>query len=164
MCCILGEGNGNPLQYSCLENPRDRGAWWAAVYEVAQSQTRLKQHSSSSCILGPCWLFILNIAVVNCCCCSVPNLCLTLCDPMDCRTPGFAVLYYLPEFAQIHLHCISDAIWPSHPLLPSSPLAFSLSQNQGLFQWIGSSHQIAKVLELQLQHQSFQWIFRVDFL
>ena len=82
---------------------------------------------------------------------------------MDCNTPGFPVLHYLPEFAQTHVHWVSDAIRPSHPLSPSSP-AFNLSQHQGLFQWVGSLHQVAKVLELQLQHLSFQWIFSTDFL
>ena len=72
--------------------------------------------------------------------------------------------HQLPEFTQTHVHWIGDAIQPSHPLLsPSSP-TFNLSQQQGLFQWVSSSHQVAKVLEFQLQHQSFQWIFRTDFL
>ena len=74
------------------------------------------------------------------------------------------VHHQLPELAQTHVHWIGDAIQPSHPLLPPSPPAFSLSQHQGLFQWMGSEHQVAKVLELQLQPQSFQWIFGVDFL
>ena len=87
-----------------------------------------------------------------------------LCDPMDCSTPGFPVRHFLPEFAQTHIHWVGDAIQPSHPLSSPSPLALNLSQHQGLFQWVSSSHQVAKVLELQLQHQSFQWIFRVDFL
>ena len=60
----------------------------------------------------------------TCCCCSVAKSCLTLCDPMDSSTPGFPVLHYLPEFAQIHVHWVSDAIQPSHPLLPPSPPAF----------------------------------------
>ena len=80
------------------------------------------------------------------------------------HTPGFPVLHHLPEFAQTHVHWVSDAIQPSHSLLSPSPSAFNLSQYQGFFQWVGSLHQVAKVLELQLQHQSFQWIFRVDFL
>ena len=71
---------------------------------------------------------------------------------------------YLLEFAQTHIHWVSDAIQPSHPLSPPSPPVLRLSQHQFPFQWVGSSHQVAKVLELQLQHQSFQWIFRVDFL
>ena len=96
---------------------------------------------------------------------SVP--CLTrvrLCDPMDCSTPGLPVHHQFPEFAQTHVHWVNDAIQPSHPLSsPSSP-ALDLSQHQGLFQWLSSSYQVAKVLEFQLQHQSFQGIFRVDFL
>ena len=81
---------------------------------------------------------------------------------MDWGTPGFPVIHHLLEFAQTHGHWVSDAIQPYHPL--SSPPAFSLSQHQGLFQWVGSSHQAAIVLELQPHHQSFQWVFRVDFL
>ena len=98
----------------------------------------------------------------SCCYCSVTKSCLTLCDPMDCSTPGFPVFHYLPEFAQTHVHWIGDAIQPSHPLSSASPPALNLSQQQGLFQWVGFSHQVAKVLELQ--HPSMQWIFRVDFL
>ena len=99
-----------------------------------------------------------------CGCRSVTKSCPTLCDPMNHSTPGFPVIYCLLEFAQTLVRGISDAIQPSHPLSLPSPPAFSLSQHQGLFQWVGSSHQVVKVLELQLQHQSFQWIFRVDFL
>ena len=94
----------------------------------------------------------------------VVQSCLTLCDPMDCSTPGFPVHHQLPELTQTHVHWVGDAIQPSPPLSSPSPLAFSLSQHQGLFQWVSSSHQVVKILELQLQHQSFQWIFRVDFL
>ena len=72
--------------------------------------------------------------------------------------------HHLPEFAQVHVHWVSDAIQPSHPLSPLSPHTLNLSQHRGPFQWVGSSHQVAKVLELQLQYQSFQWIFRVDFI
>ena len=71
-----------------------------------------------------------------------------LCNPKDCNTPGFPVLHYLPEFAKTHVHWVDDAIQPTHPLLPTSPPALNLSQNQGLFQWDSSSHQVAKVLEL----------------
>ena len=87
-----------------------------------------------------------------------------LCDPMDCSTPGFSVHHQLPEPTQTHVHCVGDAIQPSHPLSSPSPPAFNPSQHQGLFQWVSSSHQVAKVLEFQLQHLSFQWIFRTDFL
>ena len=83
-------------------------------------------------------------------------------DPMDCSTPGLPVPHHFPVFAQVHVHCIGDAVQPSHPLSPPSPPALNLSQHQGLVQWVGCWHQVAKGLELQ--HQSFQWIFRVDFL
>ena len=72
--------------------------------------------------------------------------------------------YQLLEFTQTHVHWVSDATQPSHPLSSPSPPAFNLSQHQGLFKWVGSLHQVAKALEFQLQHQSFQWIFRTDFL
>ena len=93
---------------------------------------------------------------------SIAQSCPTLCDPMDCSTLGFILHHQLPEPSQTHVHQVSHAIQPSHPLYPSPP-AFNLSQYQGIFQWVSSSHQVAKVLELQLQHQSFQWIFRTDF-
>ena len=97
------------------------------------------------------------------CCCSVIKLSPALCSPMDCSTPGIPVLHYLPELAQTHVHWIGDAIQPSHPLSPPSPADLSFFQHQALLQWVGSWHQVAKVLELQLQHQFFQWIFRVGF-
>ena len=83
---------------------------------------------------------------------------------MDCSTPGFPVLHCLPEFAQTHVHWVSDAIQPSHPLSPLSPPALNLSQHQSVFHWVSPSHQVAKVMELKLQHQSFKWMLRVDFL
>ena len=142
LSCI-GGGNGNPLQCSCLESPRDGVAWWAAVYGVTQSRTRMKR---------------LSKVVVQ----AVAQLYWTLWDPIDCSTPGFPVLHNLPELAQTHAHWIGDVIQPSHLLSSPSPPALNLSQHQSLFQWVSSSHQMAKVLELQLQ--SFQWIFKVDFL
>ena len=94
---------------------------------------------------------------------SVVQLCPTFCDPKDCCMPGLRVYHQLPELTQTHVHWVGDAIQPSHPLLSPSPPAFNLSQHQGL-QWVSSSHQVARILEFQLQHQSFQWIFRTDFL
>ena len=94
---------------------------------------------------------------------SVAESCPALCNPMDCSMPGLPVHHQLPELFQTHVLQVGDAIQPSHPLSSPSP-AFNLSQHQGLFKWVNSSHQVAKVLELQLQHQSFQWIFRTDFL
>ena len=100
---------------------------------------------------------------------SVAQSCLTLCDPMDCCTPGLPVHHQIPEFTQTHVHWVDDAIQPSHPLSSPSPPAFNLSQHQGLLQCVRSSYQVAKVLEFQLQHQSFQWTprlisFRIDWL
>ena len=85
-------------------------------------------------------------------------------DPMDYTMSGFPVHDQLQELTQTRVHRDCDAIQISHPLLSSSPPAFSPSQYQGLVQWVSSLHQLAKVLELQLQHQSFQWTFRTDFL
>ena len=94
---------------------------------------------------------------------SVTQTCLTLCDPMNCSMPGLPVHHQLPESTQTHVHWVGDAIQPSYPLLSPSPPAFNLSQPQGFFQWVSSSHQVAKILEFQLQHLSFQQIFRTDF-
>ena len=94
----------------------------------------------------------------------------TVCDPMDCSTPGLPVHCQLLEFTQTHLHWVGDAIQLSHLLLSPSPSALNISQHQGLFKWISSSHKVAKVLEFQLQHQSFQGTpkglisFRMDWL
>ena len=96
---------------------------------------------------------------------SVQSLsCIQLWDPMDCSTPGLPVHHQRMEFTQTLVHWVGDAIQPSHPLLFPSHHTFSLSQHQGLFKWVSSLHQVAKVLEFQLQHQSFQWIFSTDFL
>ena len=81
---------------------------------------------------------------------SVAQLCLTLCDPMDHSLPGHPIHHQLPGFTQTHIHWVSDAIQPSHPLSSPSPPALNLSQHQGLFKWVSSSHQVAKVLEFQL--------------
>ena len=96
-------------------------------------------------------------------CSSVAQLCLTLCDHMDCSTPGFPVHHQLPELAESHIHQVGDATQLSHPLSFPSPI-FNLSQHCGLFQWVSPSHQVAKVVKLRLHHQSFQWIFTTDFL
>ena len=90
--------------------------------------------------------------------------CPTPCDPMNRSTPGLPVHHQLPEFTQTHVHWVGDAIQPSHPLSSPSLPALNLSQHQGLLTWVSSSHQVAKVLEFQLQHQSFQWTPRTDLL
>ena len=94
---------------------------------------------------------------------SVAHSCLTVCDPVDCSMQTFPVLKQSPELTHTHVHQVGDAIQPSHPLSSPSPPALNL-QPQGLFQRVSSSHQEAKVLYLQLQHQSLQWIFRINFL
>ena len=81
---------------------------------------------------------------------SVTQSCPTLCNPMNRSTPGLPVHHQLPEFTQTHVHHVSDAIQPSHPLSSPSPPAPNPSQHQGLFQWVNSSHEVAKVLEFQL--------------
>ena len=95
---------------------------------------------------------------------SVAQSCPTLCDSMNRSTPGLPVHHQLPEFTQTHVHRVGDAIQPSHPLSSPSPPASNPSQHQSLFQWVNSSHEVAKVLEFQLQHHSFQRNPRADLL
>ena len=83
---------------------------------------------------------------------------------VDCSSPGLPVHHQLPEFTQTHVHWVGNVIQPSHPPSSPSPPTLSLFQHQGLFKWVSSLHQVAKVLEFQLQHPSFQWTFRTDFL
>ena len=112
---------------------------------------------------NPSKMFLLDLKLANGLS-SVTQSCPTLCNPMACIKPALPVHRQLPELTQTQVHWVRDAIQPSHPLLSPSPPALNLSQNQGLFQWVDSSHQVAKVWEFQLRYQSFQWIFRVDFL
>ena len=95
---------------------------------------------------------------------SVTQSCLILCDPMNRSTPGLPVHHQFREFTQTHVHQVGDAIQSSHPLSSPFPPAPNPSQHQSLFQWVNSSHEVAKVLEFQLQHQSFQWTPRTDLL
>ena len=95
---------------------------------------------------------------------SVTQSCLTLRNPMNCSTPGLPVHHQLPEFTHTHVHRVSDAIQPSHPLSSPSPPAPNPSQHQRFFQWVNSSHEVTKVLEFQLQHHSFQRTPRADLL
>ena len=92
---------------------------------------------------------------------SVTQACLTLCDPMDCSTPGLPVHHQLPESTKTHVHWVSDAIQLSHPLSSPSPPTLNLSQHQDIFKWV-SSASVAKVFEFQLQHQSLHWTPRTD--
>ena len=102
----------------------------------------LKSLGSTANSLGDLYSLMLSVQFI-----SVTQLCPILCDPKDCSTPGFPAHHQLPEFTQTHVHWVGDASQPSHPLSSPSPPAFNLSQNQGLFKWISSSHQVAKVLE-----------------
>ena len=115
------EGNSNPLQYSCLENPMDGGAWWAAVHGVTKSRTRPSDFT---------FTLLIKTIQFN----SVAQSCPTFCDPMNCSTPGLPVHPQLPEFTQTHIHQVSDAIQPSHSLSYPSPPAPNPSQYQSLFQ------------------------------
>ena len=138
----------------------DRETRCAAVHRITKSWTRLSDWTTNqkiepmterrkhSHISSPCHMpKVERWNVVYCC--SVVNLCLTPCDPMDCSMPGSSFFHCLLEFAQIHVYWVSDAIQPSHSLSPPFP-ALSLSQHQGLFHWIDSSYQVGKVLEFQL--------------
>ena len=93
---------------------------------------------------------------------SVAQSCMIFCDPMNCCMTGLPVHHQLPELTQTHVHPVEDAIQPSHPLPSTSPPAPNHSQHQGLFQWVKSSHEVAKVLKFQLQHQPLQWKTRTD--
>ena len=96
--------------------------------------------------------------------CTVTQSCPTLCNPMNHSMPGLPVHHKLPEFTQTHIHWVSDAIQPSHPLSSPSPPAPNPSQHQSLFQWVNFSHEVAKVMGFQLQHYSFQRNPRADLL
>ena len=136
-------------------------------FVILESQAAIGEASSNFSVqseMNHIYFLLPNDQYRHCCCCLVAKLCPTLCNPMDWGRQDFPALHYLPEFAQTHVHWVGDAIQPSHPQLPPSPPVLNSSQHWGLFQWVSSSHQMAKVLQLHLQHQSFQWIFRTDFL
>ena len=133
---------------------------WVGLLLLAPALFKVQLYCSLTKILSLLFELIFGI----CCCYPAVKFCMTLCDPMDCGMHSFPFLHHLLEFAQTHVHWVGDAIQPSHPLLSPSPPALNLSQHQGLLQWVSSLHQVAKVSELQVQHLSFQWIFRVDFL
>ena len=135
---------------------KNRRAWYASVHEVAKSLTQPNDWTVNPTLSD---LFKYSVQFS-----SVTQSCLTLCNLMDGSTLGFPVHLQLPELIQTHVHWVSDAIQPFHPLSSPSPPALNLSQYQGLFKSVISLQQVAKVLEFQLQHQSFQKIFRTDLL
>ena len=133
------------------------GEWVSVSSGYALSQKRKVGCFFSLFLLWLCFKIFVRV------CCLSPSFqfssaaqsCPTLCNPTDRSTPGLCVHHQVPELAQTHVHRVSDAIQPSHPLSSPSPPALSLSQHQGLFQGVSSLHQVARVLEFQLQHQSF---------
>ena len=145
-----------------LSFPWNFGIGWSKCMGQSFFTVFCRSDHQDFCILFPFYSNFISSNVVQFS--SVPQSCLTLCDPMDCSIPGLPVHHQLLEFTQTHAHWVGDAIQPSHPLSFPSPPAFNLSQHQGLFKWVSSSHQVAKVLEFQLQHKSFQWTPRTDLL
>ena len=124
----------------------------------------LQHHTSKASILQCSTFFIAQLSHPYIQFSSVAQLRPTLCDSMSRSMPGLPLQHQLPESTQTHLHWVGDTIQPSHPLSSPSPPAFNLSQHQTLFKWVSSSHQVAKVLKFQLQHQSFQWTPRTYLL
>ena len=166
-----------------------RGSWRGRTFKIFIPQTPRKlslrvpcSGRNGYCRLDHCWklhqelplvegilqdycLILVNLDPITGSLSSVQSLSrVWLCNPMNCSTPGLPVHHQLQESTQIHVHWVSDAIQPSHPLLSPSPPAPNPSQHQGLFKCVSSSHQVVKVLEFQLQHQSFQWTPRTDLL
>ena len=141
--------------------------WWGHIipHYLALEVCKLKEKlSSPPAILN--FTFRISIAL-DCCCCSVTQLCLTLWPHELGSTPGFPLLHYLPEFAQTHVHWVDDAIQSYHPLSPPSSTALNLSRHQGLFQWVNSSHQVAKYwsFSFSISPSSEYWgliSFRID--
>ena len=148
----------------------DSGKKWSSV--MGSNERRESDHSTASFInRNQKVTSVFDIRATKylkncCCCCSVTQSCSTLWDPLDCSTPGFPVLHYFLEFAQTHVHSVSDASQPSHPLSSASPPAFNLSQHQGLFQWVGFLHEVAEVLEILHHSPSNEYSelisFRID--
>ena len=159
----MGEPGGLPSMgsHDVRHDWRDLAAAATAFIRIS-----ISLHPHQQCWLLPL-LFLIAILTpesVSQLVSSVSQSCLTLCHLMDCSTPGLPVHHQLLEFTQVHAHWVGDVIQPSQTLSSPSPPAFNLSQHQSLFKWGSSSHQVAKVLEFQLQHQSFQWIFRTSLL
>ena len=146
-------GTGEPGELPSIGSHRVGHDWSDIAAEAAAVYIR-KKHKS--------WFHSFNVYSVQFS--SVTQSCLTLCYPKNPSTPGLPVHHQLPEFTQTHVHRVTDAIQPSHPLSSPSPPAPNPSQHQSLFQWVNSSHEVAKVLEFQLLHHSFQRNPRADLL
>ena len=131
------KGSSQPKDWTHISCP---GRWILYHWAIWESQGHKEKCAKPRTHLNG-WV---GLVVSTFCCCSAAQPCLTLCNPMDCSTPGFPVPHHLPEIAQTHVHWVSDAIQPSLPLSSPSPPAFNLSQHQGIFQWGSSSHQVPK--------------------
>ena len=147
---------GNVLRKRVQDN---EGYRKCAMWEMAEKSNTQQQARSVSYLTSFTWR---NITLMSAN--SVAQSGPTLCNPVNHSTPGLPVHHQLPEFTETHAHQVGDAIQPPHPLSSPSPPAPNPSQHQGLFQWVNSPHEVAKVLEFQLQHQSFQWTPRTDLL
>ena len=147
----------------CMWFPR-LGMEWVAIF-FSRGSSRPRDWAVSPALAD--WFLMPEPPGKHFCFHLVQFSCSVKSDPLwppDCCPPGFPIHHQHPELAQTHVHRVGVAIQPSHLLSSTSPSAFNLSQHQDLFKWLSSSHQVAKVLEPQLQHQSFQWILRNDFL
>ena len=151
-----GELVFNGYRVSVWEDGRSSGDWWWRWWPSNVNIHHASEPSTENGSNGKFYVVFILLQFSSVQFCSVAQSCPTLCDPMNCSTPGLPVYYQLPEFTQTHVHRVGDAIQASHPLSSPSPPAPSPSQHQGLFQWVNSSHEAAKVLEFQLQHQSFR--------
>ena len=154
--CLLGSWNSKPQKEESLGRNTDHYGCSSSSF-IFQL---LQLHSAFWLLTNFSKTSIINFSSVQ----FSRSVCPTLCDPMNRSMPGLPVHHQLPESTQTHVHRVGDAIQPSHPLLSPSPPALNLSQHQGLFKWVSSSHQVAKVLEFQLQYQFFQWTPRTDLL
>ena len=139
---IYNSPKGAQLGCPCVHD------WWTYKEDMIHTHTRTYTHCNFSSVQFS----------------SVAQLCPTLCNPMNCSMPGLPVHHQLPEFTHTLVHRVGDAIQPSHPLSSPSPPAPNPYQHQSLFQWVNSSHEVAKVLEFQRQHQSFRRTPRTDLL
>ena len=154
-----------------LERPNQmKGNIWSSYFEIGK-QTKFMLNRKRRkltlmkkiCLYNNSLYYFYNLSV-SIIFSSVAQSCPTICDPMGYSMPGFPVHHQLPKLAQTHVHWFGDAIQLFHPLSSPSPPAFNLSQHQNLSKCVTSSYQVAKVLEFQLQHQTFQWTLRTAFL
>ena len=164
---VIKKQKYRPMLYNRKSRDKPMHLWSPKIWQRRQEYKRRKTASSRSRARKSGQLMLKKKKIR-----TLPNITVVVAQSpsyvqlfVTPRTPAYLqhVLYHLLKFTQVHAHCISDAKQTSDPLTPSSPSAFNPSQHQGLFQWVGCLHQMTKILEFQLQHQSFQWGFRVNF-